>query len=337
MHMKAIGYPRPGPLSAPDALVAFDAPAPEPGPHDLLVEVRGVSVNPVDTRVRTRRPPENGPGILGYDAAGVVRAVGDRVTRFAVGDEVFYAGDITRAGTNAQLHAVDERIVGRKPRSLGFAEAAGMPLTSITAWEMLFDCFGLQEGDGDGDTLLVTAGAGGVGSILIQLARTLTQLRVVATASRDETRDWVSKMGAHDVVDHRRPLDEELRRLDVQPRYVASLSHTDQHFPAIVDAILPRGHVAMIDDPATLDILPAKPKALSLSWEFMFARPMFGTADLHVQHDLLNRVANLLDDGTLVSTVRENFGTLDVANLRRAHELQESGRAIGKTVLDGIR
>ena len=334
--MKAIGYTNAGPISAEDALMQLEVDAPEPGPNDLLVEVRGISVNPVDVKVRANMQPDGPHRILGFDAAGVVKEVGPEVTRFSTGDQVFYAGDITRPGTNAELQLVDERIVGRKPSSLGFAEAAGIPLTAITAWEILFDSFQLNEGEGVGETLLVIGGAGGVGSILIQLAKKLTGLTVVATASRPETKAWVEKMGADRVVNHRKPLDEEIRALGISPRYVAALTNTDQHFAAINELIKPRGHIALIDDPKSLNVLPLKPKAISLSWEFMFTRSMFETEDMDVQHLLLNRVADLLDDGTLVSTVKRHGGTMTVENLRKAHELQESGTAIGKTVLDGF-
>ena len=335
--MKAIGYTDAGPISAENALIELEIDVPQPGPKDLLIEVRGISVNPVDVRVRANMQPEGAHRILGFDAAGIVQEVGSEVTLFSPGDEVFYAGDFTRPGTNAAFHVVDERIVGRKPSSLGFAEAAGMPLTTITAWEILFDSFGLEEGEGAGKALLVIGGAGGVGSILIQLAKKLTGLTVIATASRPETMAWVEKMGADHVVNHRKPLDKEMEALGISPRYVASLTNTDQHFSAITELIRPRGHIALIDDPKSLDILPLKFKALSVSWEFMFTRPMFQTEDMDVQHELLNRAADLLDDGTLVSTVNRHGGTLSVPNLRSAHELQESGTAIGKTVLDGFR
>ena len=335
--MKAIGYTKAGPTALEEALVDLEVQEPEPRAQDLVVEVRGVSVNPVDVKVRTKKEPEGGARILGFDAAGVVKKVGPQVTLFSPGDEVFYAGDITRPGTNAELHAVDERIVGRKPESLDFAEAAGMPLTSITAWELLFDSFGLTEGEGSGESLLVIGGAGGVGSILIQLAKKLTALTVVATASRDETREWAEKMGADHVVNHRKPLDQEMKGLGISPRYVASLTSTDQHYEAIVELIQPRGRIGLIDDPKPLDVLALKPKALSLCWEFMFARPMFHTADVAEQHALLSRVSQLLDGGELISTVNHHAGPLTVENLQRAHELQASGRAIGKTVLDGLR
>ena len=331
--MRAIGYANAGPITADNALVELELAVPEPGPHDLLVEVRGVSVNPVDVKLRANAAPEGGPRVLGFDAAGVVSAVGADVSRFAVGDAVFYAGDITRPGSNAEFQLVDERIVGRKPASLDFVDAAAMPLTSITAWEMLFDSFRLAEGDGEGEALLVIGGAGGVGSVLIQLAKQLTGLTVIGTASRPETVAWVEQMGADHVVDHHGSLTEQLAELGLAPRYVASLTHTDHHWPAIQQLVAPRGHIALIDDPPALDILPLKRKALTVSWELMFTRSLFQTDDLDVQHRLLDRVADLIDSRALQPTVRERRGPLTVATLRDAHLLQESGRAIGKTVL----
>ncbi|MEO0854180.1 MAG: zinc-binding alcohol dehydrogenase family protein [Cyanobacteria bacterium J06648_11] len=334
--MKAIGYTDAGAIAAANALIEFETEILQPGANNLLVDVRGISVNPVDVKLRANVQPDGAPRILGFDAAGVVKEVGSGVTRFRPGDEVFYAGDITRPGSNAEFQIVDERIVGRKPSSLGFAEAAGMALTSITAWEILFDSFGLNPGDGAGDTLLVIGGAGGVGSILIQLAKTLTNLNVIATASREETRAWVEKMGADGIVNHRNPPDEEMKAIGIAPRYVAALTHTDKHFEAIQALIKPRGYIALIDDPGTLDIMPLKPKALSISWEFMFARSMFQTEDVDEQHTLLSEVADLLDNGTLMPTINRHSGTLSVETLRNAHEIQESGKAIGKTVLDGF-
>ena len=335
--MRAIGYTDRGPISAESAVVEFETDKPQPGPEDLLVEVRGISVNPVDVKVRAnRQPPAGKPLVLGFDAAGIVEEVGAKTTRFKPGDEVFYAGDITRPGTNAEFHVVDERIVGRKPSTLSFAEAAAMPLTSITAWEILFDSLALSEGEGAGESLLVIGGAGGVGSILIQLAKKLTGLTVIATASRPDTREWVEKMGADYVINHRNLLDEEMRDLGIAPRHVASLNHTDTHFAAIVELIKPRGHIALIDDPQSLDISAIKFKALTFSWEFMFARSMFKTEDMDVQHELLNRVSDLLDEGTLIPTVGTHQGKMGVDSLRSALELQDSGAAIGKTVLDGF-
>ncbi len=322
-----------------DELFDFEAETPRLGPHDLLVEVRGISVNPVDVKVRTR--PQLGPDagqtkVIGYDAAGVVVETGSEVCLFKAGDEVFYAGDLTRPGTNSELHAVDERIVGKKPQSLCFALAAGFPLTSITAWEILFDSFRLKEGGGQGESLLIIGAAGGVGSILIQLAKKLTGLTVIATASRPETVDWVRKMGADHVINHREPLPEQMRALGIGPRYVASLNGTEEHFPAIVELIRPRGHIALIDDPDALEFRIGKPKALSVSWEFMFARSMFQTDDIEKQHELLNRVSELIDDNTLVSTVTANIGKISAETLKEAHRQQASGRVIGKNVLYGF-
>lgn len=334
--MKAFGYTEKGAISAASSVVEFETEVPEPGPRDLLVDVLGVSVNPVDVKVRAnRQPPGGAPRILGFDAAGIVRAAGSEVTLFQPGDAVFYAGDFTRPGSNAECQLVDERLVGRKPERLDFAAAAALPLTSITAWEILFDCFRLQEGAGAGEAILVIGGAGGVGSILIQLAKRLTGLTVIATASRNETRDWVRKMGADHVVDHRKPLDQEVAALGLRPRYVAALNQTEQHFPAIVELIKPRGHIAMIDDPQSLDMAAIKPKALTFTWEFMFARAMFQAEDMDAQHLLLNRVSALVDEGALVSTVNHRAGALTVDNLRAALAEQERGAAIGKIVLDG--
>ncbi|QDT12883.1 zinc-binding alcohol dehydrogenase family protein [Planctomycetes bacterium K23_9] len=333
--MKAIGYTQAGPIDAADSLVQFETETPELRPHDLLVQVRGISVNPVDVKVRENQQPDSGKKIIGFDAAGVVQETGSDVSKFKVGDDVFCAGDITRPGTNSELHAVDERIVGKKPKSLGFAEAAGFPLTSITAWELLFDSLAIKQGEGSGESLLVIGGAGGVGSILIQLAKKLTGLTVIATASRPETIAWVQKMGADYVINHRESLVDQLKTLELEPRYVASLTGTDGHFPAIIELIKPRGHVAFIDDPETLDIKSGKLKALSFSWEFMFARSMFQTDDIEKQHDLLNRVSELIDDGTLISTVNNNLGKISVDTLKNAHAEQESTRAIGKNVLEG--
>ena len=331
--MNAIGYNTSGNV---EVLEPVTVEHPTFGPRDLLVAVKGVSVNPVDVKLRAAVAPDTGARVLGFDAAGVVTEIGKDVTGYKVGDEVFYAGDVTRAGTNARFHAVDERIVGRKPASLDFTEAAGMPLTSITAWEMLFDSYRLKEGDGTGQSLLVIGGAGGVGSILIQLAKALTGLTVIATASRPETQDWVRKMGADHVVDHRGDLAAQVAEIGQAPKYVAALTATDQHWPAIIDLIAPRGQIALIDDPEAIDIKAAKPKALSVHWEFMFTRSMFGTKDIGAQRDLLNRVAEMIDAGTLQSTITERGGALTVEALQAAHLRQESGKVIGKQVLGGF-
>ena len=336
--MKAIGFFHNAAIDRDDALVDLTLPAPTPGPHDLLVEVRAISVNPVDTKVRRHGAiPADGPRILGYDAAGVVRAVGSAVTLFAPGDEVWYAGAIDRPGTNAELHAVDERIVGRKPASLSFADAAALPLTAITAWELLFDRLQVSR-EGSGDAILVTGAAGGVGSILVQLARQLTGLTVIGTASRAETQAWVRALGAHHVIDHAQPLQPQLDALGIpQVRYVASLTHTDTHYDALVQALAPQGRLGLIDDPATpLDAMKLKGKSLSLHWEMMFARSRFETPDIAEQGALLAEVAALVDAGRVRTTANASFGTINAANLRRAHALIESGTARGKIVLEGF-
>ncbi len=337
--MRAIGYAKSLPIDDPKSLEDIDLPDPtasDLGANDLLVEVAAVSVNPVDTKVRMRAEPETGHKVLGWDASGTVKAVGSGVTLFQPGDDVFYAGAIGRPGTNSELHIVDQRIVGRKPKTLDHAQAAALPLTSITAWELLFDGMGLREGEGVGETLLIIGGAGGVGSILIQIAKALTGLTVVATASRDETRDWCLRMGADHTIDHRQPLKPQLDALGLRPRYVAGLTATEQHYDAIIDLIQPRGTIALIDDPMTLDALKLKSKALTLHFEFMFARAMHDAPDITAQHDLLNRVSELVDLGRIVTTANSDGGTINAANLRAAHAQQESGRAIGKTVLAGF-
>lgn len=335
--MKALGYSEQGPVTVAGSVVEFEAVDPQPGPRDLLVDVRGVSVNPVDFKVRANRPPPEGdPRILGWDAAGIVTVVGSEVTLFKVGDEVMYAGEFTRDGSNAEMQCVDERLVGRKPSSLSFAEAAALPLTSITAWEMLFESLRVEEGSGDGEALLIIGGAGGVGSILIQLAKKLTNLTVVATASRPDTTAWVKKMGADHVVNHRNNLAEEMSALGIAPKYVATLTNTDDHFDSIIAMIKPRGHIAMIDDPQNVAIGPLKMKALTFSWEFMFARSLHQADDLIYQHELLNRVADLVDAGDVISTANRDNGPLNADNLRSALAHQTSGSAIGKTVLSGF-
>ena len=331
--MKAIGYQKMGPIETA-GFTEFSTDIPDVGVHDLLVEVHGVSLNPVDTKVRKRAEPEGAPKVLGYDAAGIVKKIGSAVSKFSIGDEVFYAGYITRPVTNSELHVVDERIVGKKPSSLGMAEAAGIPLTSITAWELLFDSLGITESDNE--AILVIGGAGGVGSILIQLAKKLTKLTVIATASRQDTIDWVKKMGADHVIDHSKPIDTEIEALGIQPKYVAALTGTEGHFDAIINLIKPRGAVAFIDDPEVLNIKSGKQKALRFAWELMFTRPMFNTPDMDEQHKILNRVSKMLDDGTLISTVTNNLGKLSPKTIVEAHKQQESGRVIGKNVLEGL-
>ncbi len=332
--MRAVGYRESLPIDAPESLVDIDLPKPVPTGRDILVQVHAISVNPVDTKVRRRAKPAAGAWmVLGYDAAGVVTAVGPETSLFKPGDAVFYAGDMTRQGTNAELHLVDERIVGHKPKSLDWAQAAALPLTAITAREALFDRLDVGKPVPGSNDILIVGGAGGVGSIAIQLARQLTGLRVIATASRPETRAWVQDLGAHMVIDHTRPLSEQIDG----PGFVFSTTNTDRHVQDIVKLIAPQGRFGLIDDPATLDIVPFKRKSISVHWELMFTRPMFKTADMGAQGALLNEVARLVDAGTIRTTLGENFGQIDAANLKRAHALIESGRARGKIVLEGFR
>ncbi len=335
--MKAVGYKKSLPIDAADSLIDFEAPKPEPKGRDIRVAVKAVSVNPVDTKVRKRaEPPTGETKILGFDAAGVVDAVGPDVTLFKVGDEVFYAGSIVRQGTNSEFHLVDERIVGNKPKSLPFAPAAALPLTSITAWELLFDRLGVEQGAGDKRTLLIVGGAGGVGSILIQLARKLTGLTVIATASRPESIKWCLDLGAHHVVDHSKPMKEQIAELNVAPvALIASLTGTDEHFVSLADIIAPQGRIGMIDDPTKLDAVLLKGKAVSLHWESMFTRSTFQTPDMIKQHELLDRVASLIDKGELKTTLDKVVGKIDAANLKKAHAAIESGKSVGKLVLEG--
>ena len=338
--MKAVAHHRCLPITDPQSLVDVQLPDPVPGDRDLRVRVRAVSVNPVDTKVRAGVPPADGEArVLGYDAAGVVDAVGAKVTRFKPGDEVYYAGSRIRPGTNAELHCVDERIVGRKPRSLDFAQAAAMPLTTITAWEALFDRLQLRLGSPhEAGTLLITAGAGGVGSIAIQLARRLSGARVIATASRAESRAQAERLGAHDVIDHSRPLSEELKAAGVRwVERIFSVSQTQRHYPELVKVIAPQGRLCVIDDPAEpLDARPLKARCASLHWEAMFTRSSFETPDMIEQGRLLDEVSRLVDEGLIVSTHARTLGRIDAATLREAHALVESGRMVGKVVLEGF-
>lgn len=334
--MKAIVTPGPRPVTDPSAFVEIDAPEPELRARDLLIEVRAVALNPIDYKVRLSRTPGDGaPDILGYDAAGVVTAVGPEVSLFKVGDEVFHAGQINRPGSNAERQAVDERIVGLKPRSLDFPQAAALPLTSLTAWELLFDR--MRAGADEDETLLVVGGAGGVGSALIQIARATTRLRVVATASRPETRAWCLDLGAHAVIDHSGPLDEALAAAGERaPKYIASLTQTPRHFEALVRAVAPQGVIGMIDDlpPGPFDSL--KSKSVGLALQSMFTRSVQGTPDMIRQHEILSEVAALVDAGRIRSALTEVLGPLSVETLREGHRRLESGATIGKLALTGF-
>ncbi len=335
--MKAVGLYRYLPVTDVESLVDVDIAKPEPTGRDLLVAVRAISVNPVDTKVRApKEKTETPPRVLGWDAAGEVVSIGADVQHYAVGDRVFYAGDITRPGSNSEYQLVDERIVGRAPVTLDFAQAAALPLTSITAWEALFDRLGISRaGDDAGKTILIIGGAGGVGSIAIQLASRIARLTVIATASRPESGDWVKKLGADHVVNHRKALDVELRSIGVPAvDYILCLNNTVQHWPAMANAIAPQGRICSIveaGEPLNLDLL--KSKSASFAWEFMFTRAMYQTPDMIAQQHLLNAIADYIDDGVLVTTSNTVIRPINACNLRQAHALVEQGDAIGKVVL----
>ncbi|HEX6704055.1 MAG TPA: zinc-binding alcohol dehydrogenase family protein [Albitalea sp.] len=336
--MKAVGYRQPLPIDDASSLEDLELPIPVARERDLLVRVKAISVNPVDVKVRASSAPASGQSkVLGWDAVGIVEAIGARVTRFKVGDRVYYAGSIDRPGTNSEWHAVDERIVALAPSSLGDAQAAALPLTTITAYELLFDRLRVPKGGGAGQTLLIVGGAGGVGSMLIQLARQLTRLRVIATASRAETRQWCLDLGAHAVIDHAKPLAGELKSGGFeQVDLVAGLTQTQRHYPQIIESLKPQGALGVIDDMAGLDPMLLKSKSLSLHWELMFTRPMHETPDMSEQGRLLATVADLVDTGRIKTTLSTNLGAVNATNLRKAHALVESGKTQGKIVLEGF-
>jgi len=342
--MKAVGYTKSLPLTDPEALIDIELPQPIATGRDLLVRVKAIAVNPVDYKIRQRFAPAAGQTkVIGWDAVGEVVATGEAVTQFKPGDKVYYAGDLNRQGSNAEFQLVDERLVGFKPKSLSDAEAAALPLTAITAWELLFEHLELKQQSPEAkeksaEVLLVVGAAGGVGSILLQLVRAITGATIIATASRESSQAWVKKLGADHVVDHTKPLQPQIEALGIGPlTHVASLNATDAYFESYVELLAPFGRIAMIDDPAKpLDVMKMKFKSLSLHIEFMFARSMFQAADMIEQSRLLNRVADLTDQGYLQTTVGKNLGTINAANLKAAHEELESGKSIGKIVLEGF-
>jgi NADPH:quinone reductase len=338
--MRAVGFNKNQPISSETALLDIELPEPEAKGRDLLVEIRAVSVNPVDTKVRSLQPVEDGSyRVLGYDAAGVVKAVGPDVKLFKPGDEVYYAGSVTRPGTNAEFHLVDERIVGAKPKTLSFEEAAALPLTAITAYETLFHRMKVQDKVASAwNAVLLIGSAGGVGSIAIQLLRELSDVTVIATASRPETREWVTQLGAHHVLDHSQPLAPQIAQMAIgAPAFVFPLTQTSQHIGDILELIAPQGRIGLIDDPKEpVDVRQFKRKALSIHWETMFARPIFQTADMIEQHKLLTHVAELVDAGKIRTTLAEVLGPINATNLRRAHAMIESGATRGKLVLSGF-
>jgi len=338
--MKAVGLTRYLPVTDPESLQEVDLLRPEPGERDLLVRVEAISVNPVDTKIRRSKGPadhEAFPRILGWDAAGVVEAVGSNATLFQPGNEVYYAGSIIRPGSNSEYHLVDERIVAKKPQSFDMAHAAALPLTAITAYEALFDRMGISiEGESAGKTILIIGGAGGVGSIAIQLAK-IANLRVIATASRPESQGWCRKIGADEVIDHTKSIPDQLQRLNCSMvDYILNNSSTEQHWAAMSKVIRPLGRICcLVDTTEAVDLNALKKKSVTFAWEFMFTRPMYQTEDMIEQHKLLSQVACWVDAGMIQSTLTETLSPINAANLRTAHAKLEAGHMIGKLVLTG--
>ncbi|MDO6820244.1 zinc-binding alcohol dehydrogenase family protein [Zobellia sp. 1_MG-2023] len=336
--MKAIGYKENLPATDVNSLQDIEVETPKATGKDILVEVKAISVNPVDYKIRANRPAPDGEwSVIGWDATGVVKEVGEDVSLFKVGDEVWYAGDLNRQGSNAEYQLVDERIVGKKPASLSFAEAAALPLTTLTAYEMLFHRLEVSKEDAN-KSILVIGAAGGVGSILVQLAKKLTKLNIIGTASREETTSWLKELGADTVINHRNKLSEEFEKYGLPaPEYVVSLNATEHHVDEIAKLIKPQGKFGFIDDPTSLNVMPFKGKAVSTHIELMFTRSMFKTDDMIEQHNILNEVSELIDNGTVRTTLGENFGTINAENLRKAHAFLETGKAKGKIVLEGFQ
>ncbi|WP_019528615.1 zinc-binding alcohol dehydrogenase family protein [Dasania marina] len=341
--MKAVACTKSLAITNPESLVDIELSQPVATGHDLLIKVQAIAVNPVDYKMRLYYPPAEGEhAVLGWDAVGVVQAVGDAVNQFKPGDSVFYAGDLTRSGCNAEYQLVDQRLVGRKPKNLSNTEAAALPLTAITAWEILFEHLAIKQqavgsNEKSKEVILVVGAAGGVGSILIQIAKAITGATLIATASRQSSGAWVKKLGADYVVDHSKPLPAQIEALNIGPlSHVASLNSTDSYFDSYVEMLAPFGKIALTDDPKNIDIGKMKLKSLSLHVECMSARAMFQAADMDEQSRILNRVSELTDLGFIQTTVGKNLGTINAANLRAAHQELEQGQSIGKIVLEGF-
>lgn len=340
--MKAIGVYEYLPASDPECFAEIDLEKPQPSHRDLLVKVKAVSVNPVDYKIRQSvKEKRVTPRILGWDAAGIVEQVGDRVSLFKPGDEVYYAGSITRPGSNSEYQLVDERIVGKKPATLSFSEAAALPLTTITAWEALFERLGIepqQTPKNQASKVLIIGGAGGVGSIAIQLAAQVARLQVIATASRKESIDWCFKMGSNYCIDYHEPFASSLEKIAVKEvDYILCFNDTERHFKDMADVIKPQGKIcSIVEAEHPLDMNLIKSKSVTFAWEFMFTKSMYETDDIQSQHELLNGVADLVDRGILKTTVTQNLGALNAINLAKAHALLESGKTIGKLVLSEI-
>lgn len=335
--MKGIGFKQSLPISDANSLIAFETEKPTPSGFDLLVKIAAISVNPVDFKIRESAAKDTileTPKIIGWDAVGTVEAVGDTTSKFKVGDQVYYAGDLTRSGSNAEYQLIDERIVGHKPKNLSIAEAAAIPLTGLTAYESLFDRIKVNPETDKGKTVLVLAGAGGVGSMAIQLAKKIGNLTVIATASREDSVQWCKDLGADFVVNHHN-LKEELGKIGhSQVNYVLDFVDLEGYWDTMAEIIKPQGHIVSItgsSKPLNLDILKAK--SVTFSWELMYTRSMFGTDDIERQHFILNTIADLLDAGTIKTTLTTTLEGFTVDNLKKAHQMQESGKTIGKTVI----
>jgi len=337
--MKAVGFHQSHSLDSPEAILDLEIPEPSVGVRDLLVEIHAVSVNPVDCWIRQSARPQAGEAVvLGMDAAGVVREVGAEVSLFQPGDRVWYSGSFLRPGSSSELHAVDERLVARMPEDLDFAQAAAMPLTAITAWELLVERLGVLRYAQEDAALLVAGAAGGVGSILVQLARALSPLTVIGTASRPETSAWVTAMGAHHVIDHSMPLMAQLESLGIGGvDYVASMSNTHRNLPQLIEALKPRAHFGLIDASGAMDLRLFMAKNLSIHYQDMGMLTKMAMEDEYLRHHrILSRISRLLDAGVLRSTMSVNYGAINAHNMRRAHNTLESGRSFGKIVLAGF-
>ncbi|GAF21834.1 MULTISPECIES: zinc-binding alcohol dehydrogenase family protein [Shouchella] len=333
--MKAIGFYKALPIQDQNSLVEKEVETPKATGYDLLIEVKAVSVNPVDTKQRkANKPEEEAFRILGFDGAGIVKAVGDQCTLFQAGDEVYYAGDVTRNGSNAEYQVVDERLVGKKPKSLSFAEAAAMPLTAITAWESLYDRMKVTEKD-RGKSILIIGGAGGVGSIAIQLA-SQQGLTVIATASRQETKEWCHSLGADVVVNHYEDLHTELQANRLESvDYILCLADTNQHWDGMAACIKPQGTIcAIVENKDHLDMQKIRAKSVTFSWEFMFTRSMFKTEDQIEQHHMLTKMSEQFDEGKLRHTMTKLLSPLTAETLKQAHKQLEDGKMIGKLVIE---
>lgn len=335
--MKAIGFKTSLSIEKEDSFIEFEIPKAVPGAQDLLIKVQAISVNPVDFKIRQNSAKDTvleTPKIIGWDAVGIVEAVGEKVSLFKVGDEVFYAGDLTKQGSNAEYQVIDERIVGKKPKSLSNEQAAAIPLTGLTAWEILFDRIRINPEKDKGKIILIIGGAGGVGSIAIQLAKKIAGLTVIATASRPESIEWCKQQGADFVVNHKNLIEEVRNAGFQQVDFILDFVDVHQYWSAFVELIKPQGHIGSISDPKeNVNLRELKTKSASFHWEFMFTRPMFQTDDMIEQHHILNKLSDLLEDGTIQSTLKTTLNGLTAENFKKAHQLLESGKTIGKIAI----